>query len=263
MAAVPTLGDALRITRDSVVAFVGAGGKTTALAHLARAFAPCVAATTTHFGDWQGAFADRHVRWPDADLSMPAGVDDDEGVVLVTGVADEHPHRLKGITLDQADALVAAARRRRHPVFVEADGSRRRPLKAPAWYEPPVPRGATLVVVVAGVSGLGEPLDAGHVHRPERFAALSGLEPNAPVTTAALARVLLHPDGGRRNVPPAARTAVLLTQADTPGRVALASDLAEHLRPGVDAVVVSRLDPEAVAPTPLVLAVYERADLPA
>ena len=103
---------------------------------------------------------------------------------------------------------------RRIPLFIEADGSRQKPLKAPAGHEPAIPGFVHQVLVVAGLSALGKPLTTDWVHRPERFAAITGLEPGDEITPNTLAQLLLHPQGGLKNIPPGARVTALLNQAD-------------------------------------------------
>jgi probable selenium-dependent hydroxylase accessory protein YqeC len=112
------------------------------------------------------------------------------------------------------DRLLALADDFRVPLLIEADGSRMRPLKAPGEHEPPIPAFATQVVVVAGLTALGQPLTSDWVHRPERFAALSGLEMGQAITSEAVARALSHLSGGLKNIPAGARRVVLLNQAD-------------------------------------------------
>lgn len=74
-------------------------------------------------------------------------------------------------------------------VLVEADGSRRLPLKAHAPWEPVIPENSGKTVCLVGASGLGRPiLDA--VHRPEIFCALSGAAPDQPALPETVARVL-------------------------------------------------------------------------
>ena len=101
-------------------------------------------------------------------------------------------------------------------LLVEADGARQKPLKAPAENEPPIPAFVAMVVVVAGMSGLGKPLSAEEVHRPEIFSSLSGLKIGETISGEALVRVLAHRQGGLKNIPRRARHSVLLNQADTP-----------------------------------------------
>src|SRR5215470_16151128 len=91
---------------------------------------------------------------------------------------------------------------------------RTRPFKAPADHEPVIPEETTLVIAVVGADVFGQPLDGEHVHRPERVSALSGAAPGSPVTPELVARVLTHPEGGRKGVPPGARLAVLINKMD-------------------------------------------------
>ena len=126
--------------------------------------------------------------------------------------------------------------------LVEADGSRRRPLKGTADHEPVLPEGVTLVVVVGGTRALGKPVDKEHVHRPEIFSALTGVGPGHTITAAAFARALL---AGLRDVPEDARRAALLTDVQ-PGRsMAGASVVGRELwRNGVSNVVLASLPGE-------------------
>jgi molybdenum cofactor cytidylyltransferase len=97
--------------------------------------------------------------------------------------------------------------------LVEADGSRHRPFKAPADYEPVIPSTTTLLLVVAGLSVLGQPLVEAAVHRPERVADLGGVSLGTPVDPALVAAVLAHPAGGLKGCPPGARAVAVLAQA--------------------------------------------------
>jgi hypothetical protein len=57
-----TLAKALRTGSSPCVAFIGAGGKTTALFQLARQLpAPVIVTATSHLGIWQIPFADKHM----------------------------------------------------------------------------------------------------------------------------------------------------------------------------------------------------------
>jgi probable selenium-dependent hydroxylase accessory protein YqeC len=99
-------------------------------------------------------------------------------------------------------------------VIVEADGSSRKPVKAPGEHEPVVPQETTLYISVLGFSALGQPLTAENAFRPERISHLTGLALNSPMTADALARLLVHPEGGRKGSRPSMRIAVFLKQCD-------------------------------------------------
>ena len=74
-------------------------------------------------------------------------------------------------------------------VLVEADGSRRLPLKAHAPHEPVIPANAQRVVLVVGADGFGKPISR-MAHRPELYARLAGATEDQEVTPELAARVV-------------------------------------------------------------------------
>ena len=161
------LSQALRLPNAQLVALVGAGGKTTALFQLAKELSPCIITTTTHLGAWQVSWLDNHVIWksgyPLPDIESSIG----EGITLVTGELEGD--RYRGLDTGQLGKLKGLAGYHDLPLLIEADGSRQKPLKAPAEHEPAIPEFVDTVIVVAGLSGLGKPLSEEHVHRPDNF----------------------------------------------------------------------------------------------
>ncbi len=240
------LSRALRVSRGDVVALVGAGGKSTALFRLAEELSAAgwrvAITTTTHLAVDQLALAPAVLRATDPgwEIELEPMLNRHGRVLVITGAADE-PGKVRGLLAEDC------ARLARHPavdvLLVEADGARRRLLKAPAPHEPVIPPEATLVVIVAGLSAIGHPLSARAVHRPERFAALSGLTVGSSITPDAVARVILHPEGGLRRIPAGARAVALLTRADTPERLAYGRAVARQVlsRPGIDEVLLAEL----------------------
>ena len=129
-------------------------------------------------------------------------------------------------------------------VLVEADGSRRRPIKGTADHEPAIPDAATLVVAVGNVRALGTPVDEEHVHRPEIFSDLTGIGQGQSITPRAFAIALSQ--GSLARVPQGARTAVLITGVE-PGRsMSDASVITRELwRIGVSNVILASLPTES------------------
>lgn len=76
-------------------------------------------------------------------------------------------------------------------VLVEADGSRRRPLKAHALHEPVIPLCTRQVICVVGLSGLHRPVSE-VVHRPELFCPLVGCTPEDEATPERVSRALVQ-----------------------------------------------------------------------
>lgn len=240
-----TLRRALRISPGQSIAFVGAGGKTTAMFQLARQFAAALVTTSTHLGAWQTGRADTHIIWQaDAaptDFSVPAA-----GICLVSRPLDPLSNRYGGLNAAQLAELRQIAESNNLPLLIEADGSRQKPLKAPAAHEPAILEFIDIVVVVAGLSGLEQPLGEETVHRAERFTALSGLKIGENVSAAGLAKVLKHAEGGLKNIPAGARRIVLLNQVETSARQAAAGGMADELLKNYDSVLVASLEQEKI-----------------
>jgi molybdenum cofactor cytidylyltransferase len=236
------LSQALRLSKTPCLALVGSGGKTTALFRLAREFQPpVITAATAHMAISQFVLADRHmlVTSPIDLAALDTNRFYPQGVTLVTGT--EQGERTAGLSEVEINWLHAFCQEQAFPLLIEADGSRQKPLKAPAEHEPVIPDFAETVIVVAGLSGLGKPLRDGTVHRPEIFARLSGLAIDETITPEAIVRVLTHPSGGLKNIPVNARRVMLLNQADTPELQAQSKGMAEDLLAAYDSVVVASL----------------------
>jgi molybdenum cofactor cytidylyltransferase len=209
------LSQSLRLSSTPRLAFVGAGGKTTALFRLAREYhSPVLVTTTTHLSQEQVRLGDQHYTITSPEQIARLQPHDIQGVCVFTGPPDGSG-RLTGLPGPIMENLLRLADALSVPLLIEADGSRQLPVKAPASHEPVIPTFVDTVVVVAGLSALGKPLSSQVVHRPEEFARLSGLSSGEPIDPAALRRVLVHADGGLKGIPPGARRILLLNQADT------------------------------------------------
>ncbi len=247
-----SLKRALRLGEAPQVAFAGAGGKSAALFTLARQFdTPVLVTTSTHLATSQAQLGDQHLIFQQPSEVSSLHADKLPPVTVISGEANKD--RLGGLDVSTLDELSTFARQHGLPLLIEADGARQRALKAPVEHEPAIPPFADTVVVVAGLSALGRPLDEVFVHRPERLAELSGLKLGAVIDAPALARVLAHPQGGLKSIPLGARRIVLLNQADTPELEAAARGLASSLLSAFDAVLVA-----ALQSSPEVSAVHEQ-----
>ena len=261
------LHHALRLPPDelSVVTLVGAGGKTSALFRLAEEAVAggrrVVTTTTTHIFAAQAEQApvrlevkpDRTdaVDWAalEAQLAQhghcliwsPSSVRSAEAGGKPTAASPTGSKR-QGLPPEVVDALAARAGDLGISLIaIEGDGSRRRPVKAPASHEPVIPDCTTHLVAVAGLDGLGLPLDEPYVHRPEQVRALLQEEDaSTRLTPRMLGRLLVEPY--RREAreeqdtpyvsqrPPAgARLIPLLNKADSAPRLAAARLIAHRL----------------------------------
>lgn len=230
---------ALRLSSPShtpaVVAFTGGGGKSSALFRLADEYVAAgqrvVTTTTTRISSGQVRNAPSHLLVPDGQIDwrqLRAALDSHSHCMLISGLG---PPKASGIAPELVDELAhRGAELGLAAVLVEADGSAQRPAKAPASHEPVIPDAATLVVPVLGLDAIGLPLDDPHLHRPERVRDVLGApESGIRLTPEMAARLLLHPQGGRKGRSRRARWLPLLNKADTPTRRLLGRLIAQRL----------------------------------
>ncbi len=204
-----SLSAELQLGDRELIALTGGGGKTSLLMQIADELverAPVLVTTTTKLGIDQTE--DRPVCWS---VHEAAGALRDRPDRPVCVFAGTDGPKLHGFAPQQVDQMF---RSRLAPyVLVEADGSRRRPLKAPAAHEPVVPGDTSLVVVVAGIDAVGSSY-AEAAHRPDDAVRLTGATVDDAITVEAVAGILTHPAGGLKGIPPAARVAIALTKVD-------------------------------------------------
>ncbi len=235
---------ALGVVPGDVVAFVGAGGKSSAILQAANelkgASVKVLAVPTTKMFVSEARGIGPILTAEDTgDLRPEVERALEDGGAAVVGSRMLSKDRIGGVEA----ALVAYLAPKDGVALVEADGSRRRPIKGTAGHEPPLPEGATLVVVVGGIDALGRTVDEEHVHRPEIFTEITGAGPGHTITPVAFARALL---AGLRNAPEEARRAALLAGVVPGSDMAAASTIARELwRGGVRKVVSTSLPKES------------------
>jgi probable selenium-dependent hydroxylase accessory protein YqeC len=225
---------ALGLGRHEHVALVGGGGKTTLLHAMARQLTGRrIVTTTTKMG------ADQSRGLPVLVGVEPTALAPGAPAPAATMVwrAVEGSKAL-GVAPEVCDRWFGLV----DHVLVEADGSRRLPFKAPATFEPVVPATATLVVSVMGADALGRVI-LDRCHRPLRVAALAGCPATVRLTPEAAARVLLHPRGFRRAVPPGALFAIAVTKVDA----AVEAEVAALVAAVADQAAAAGLDVPIVA----------------
>jgi molybdenum cofactor cytidylyltransferase len=214
------LREALRVQRGDVIAFVGAGGKTSALFRLAdelRADGWRVLATTT---TWIASHEIERVPLaarltPDVTLKMIREWLNEHGFVLLYGHEDPEQHEIAGLHPVMIRELVDAVNS--DVLLIEADGACSLPLKAPYDHEPVIPPDTSLVVPVVGIDVLGQPLDERHVYNAERIQARYGYPDGAEILPAWVAVTLRDPQLGLRGVPEKARVVALLNKVQANG----------------------------------------------
>jgi probable selenium-dependent hydroxylase accessory protein YqeC len=218
---------------------VGAGGKSTAMKRigsvLAQSGVKVRMTTTTRVGVEE--FSEYRVVAARGRAEVLQALRDSEPVLLLsaglTAEGSKHvgvnPDWLEGLRLP-ADAVM----------LVEADGARKRPMKAPGPSEPVIPAASATVSALMGASAFDEPVDEAHCYNHEKALALLGRTGSffEPAQIAALAA---DEEGLRKGVSPGMAFRVLVNQGDVPDKRDTAWEALRIMkeRYGIDGALVS------------------------
>ena len=209
---------AFDVVRGDVVAFIGAGGKTSLMVglgyELAEAGWRVLATTTTRLSEDQLTLFPYTMSIGADARSISRALSDYQFVLLhdeirggrVYGPPVEWTRQL----LDSVDSDI---------LLVEADDAAGLPFKAPLADEPQIPLETSLVISVASLSALGVPLDSDHIYNPAAMIDRYGFVENSPVKSPWLAQVMRDEKLGLRGVPEEARVVVFLNQTPERGFV--------------------------------------------
>lgn len=208
-----------------ITAVIGGGGKSTLLkaggTGLAQRGYRVVLATSTHmFPDRKIALVRQDEEGAPRHLKLPS--------LVQVGCLEERTGKLTAPKTPWAELAGAS-----DFVLVEADGSRGLPFKAHNEHEPQIPAGCARVIYMVGASGFGMPVyDV--VHRPQIFRTVTGCAQDEPATPHAVAAGILSE--GLVGMPD---DLVIVNQADKPGRMDAARELARELQTVLDCPVLA------------------------
>jgi probable selenium-dependent hydroxylase accessory protein YqeC len=227
-----SLKQALDTHKGEVISLVGAGGKTTLMAALAKQLVEdggsVITTTTTKIFDWQA---------PGSCLIVEA--DEERMTTRLISEMKKHRHitivsqrlpaegKLKGVS-PQLIARIAELKLTDY-IVIEADGAARRPLKAPNATEPVIPEETTLVVAVVGIDALNARLDREKVFRPEIVSSLTRLPLGSIITAGAIATLITTSDGITKGSPPDARIIPFINKVNSAKDIARAESLAHTI----------------------------------
>jgi molybdenum cofactor cytidylyltransferase len=205
---------------------VGGGGKTSLMFALAAALpGQTVMTTTTRIFAAQMKLA-AAVCFAD-DLSSLGQQLHEHGRVLLGG--EVQGEKAVGVSPEIPAQLLA--RTEVDFVLVEADGSRMRPIKAPAAHEPVIAVETNLVIPVVGIDALAGSI-AEVAHRPELVRTVIGDRYSVSreqLSVRDVAVLLSHAQGGLKNVPPGARVIPFINKVENDAQLADARQIAQHI----------------------------------
>jgi probable selenium-dependent hydroxylase accessory protein YqeC len=238
-----TLKDALGLKpEEKMISFIGAGGKTMTLFCLGHNLydqgQKVLVTTTTRIFKPTKPHVHKLYLVEDPKALMEALAAITEPSIVAAGHKLDGPRKLTGLPVEWFETL--KTRGEIDWILIEADGAASRHFKVPAEHEPVVPDQCDVTIWLMSVKVLGQPLTSDWVHRAEKGAALLGVEVGAAITRDVILRLVEHPQGCLKGVPPKSRKIALINQADSPEEVDKAGELGHELvRHGFERAVIT------------------------
>jgi molybdenum cofactor cytidylyltransferase len=204
--------EAFGIEKGDVVAFIGAGGKTSLMVgigyELAEAGWRVLATTTARMPEEQLGLVPAALPVSTDPAKISRALTQNKFVLLydriVRGIAIGPSPDVVARMLDVVDSDV---------MLVEADYAANLPVKAPRSGEPAIPPGTSLVIPVASFAAVGQPLDDRHVYNAQAMIERCSFPEGAPIKPSWIAQVVRDSDLGMSGVPPHVRTVAFFNQS--------------------------------------------------
>jgi len=210
------LHEAFYVTPGDVVAFIGAGGKTSTLVTMAYELVEAgwrVLATTT-----TGIKAEQLELMPNALTPNAESTEISEAlnksgfVFLYDSIQNDtvygpNPEWIRQL-IDSVDSDV---------LLVEADVSNGMPLKAPYPDEPMIPPETSLVIMLASLKALSTPLDDEYIYNASAIIDRYGFKRGNTIKSPWIAQILRDETLGLHNVPKSTRVMAFLNQTPSKG----------------------------------------------
>jgi len=231
---------------DDQIAWVGSGGKTSLIFSVVKEmFDTAVVTTTTHLSILQASLAKQHIEIHRKKDNFPEKILKHQVTLITSGPDGKQAGKLKGFLPEELYDLSTYCSQNSIPLFIEADGARLRPLKAPALHEPQIPEFVTKVCVVIGLEGLYKPLSEENIHRPEIFSVITGKLPNQIVEPEDIFKYLTSEYGGLKAIPTTSQRILFLNQIDLINNKEEILLLALRCKPFFDNVFLTSVNQES------------------
>ena len=181
------------LNNKEILSFVGSGGKTTTIFKLAnelKKLGKKVLITTT-----------TKIYEPKEDYdyyflgNMPKGFRPKSGSITILGEEVKHG-KLIGLALGKLDNIIE--KELFDFILIEADGSKKKPIKAMGEHEPIVSKYSTKTLGIIGIDALDKEIED-IVHRPELFIKIVGKNLNKKVGEEDIIQLVLYSKGLFKN----------------------------------------------------------------
>lgn len=214
-------------TKKEMIAFVGAGGKTTSIFKLAKELKNSnkrVLVTTStaiyypNEEEYDGLIVDRVFDIENIDKIK-------EGSITVIGREVSKENKLLGLSKQLIDEIYNL--KVFDYILVEADGSKRKSIKAPANHEPVIPINTDRVVGVIGLDFIKKKINRENVHRPELFCNITNSKMEEIIDEDKIFKLIVNKKGLFKSTSKECKKYILLNKVECEERKEIASRIIE------------------------------------
>jgi molybdenum cofactor cytidylyltransferase len=242
-----SLSEALDVRDRALVAFVGAGGKTSLMSRMAWELYEerrrVAMTTTTRIG-----VDDVRDFWNATKLGDfdDATIDEVLGRAVVVArvpflYSDTLPdEKLKGIGPKDADRVFGQV----DFLIVEADGGRKASFKIPRPHEPVLPQATTHLCIVVGSEIFDQPVTRNLIFDLDGISKIMTIREGEVCPTGLLRKLLLREDGYLRHAAPGRKIFLVVNKVDTAEKVEAVMPRADELfHPALDGIILTSSEP--------------------
>lgn len=203
------------LSKRELVSFVGGGGKTTTIFKLAKELKGLdkkVLVTTS-----------TAIYYPEENTYDKIIVDNSNefmenlenincGTITVIGRAISKENKLLGLSKELIEGIYY--KKIFDYILVEADGSKRKTIKAPADHEPVIPRSTDKTIGVVGIDSIGKSINEENVHRPELFCRVTDSKEKEIISEEKIFKLIKSDRGLFKDVPLKSKKYIFLNKVD-------------------------------------------------
>lgn len=207
------LSDRLNIKKKDLISIVGAGGKTSVMYEIAKECKnknlKILLTTTTKIYYPTENFIDNIFLLNKESIDITKIKN---GTITIIGEYVSTENKLIGIDKSFIDEI--SKRNIFDLIIVEADGSKRKTIKAPNYHEPLIPSKTTKVIGIIGIDAIGMLLNNKNVHRVDEFSSVTGTKIGEIIINNSIKKLVISKDGLFKNSPENTEKILILNKAD-------------------------------------------------
>lgn len=203
----------INLKEKELLSFVGAGGKTTTIFKLAkdlkRLGKKVLVTTSTAIFYPQKDGADRIIVSSLDNIGNSLDMIN-EGTITVMGKEISKEKKLLGLSKKAIDSIYH--KKIFDYILVEADGSKRKPIKSPAEHEPVIPLNTNKTIGVIGIDSIGKKINDENVHRAKQFCEVVNCELREEIDEEKIYKLIKNHKGLFKDCPPKSKKYVLINK---------------------------------------------------